>query len=275
MAIRRIEVPIFGKDSVDSLLDCAAVLAIPFDAQIEARFIRPSAGDAALYDAGFGFASASLIDQIETEGVSAAAAARHKFESWRERHAARPLVTWSEEEGHTGAVVARRGCLSDVILLQRATAKDAAIDEPFEAAVYGAGRLAMVVDRTLPANFLDHVLIAWNESTEASRAVAQSLPFLVKAKRVSIFAAAEAGGRPADVQDLIGYLALQDVTAAQAPVAASHAPIGETLLKLADARGASLLVMGAYTHNRVRQMLFGGVTQHILTTPGLPALLAH
>ena len=240
MAIRRIEVPIFGKDSVDSLLDCAAVLAIPFDAQIEARFIRPSAGDAALYDAGFGFASASLIDQIETEGVSAAAAARHKFESWRERHAARPLVTWSEEEGHTGAVVARRGCLSDVILLQRATAKDAAIDEPFEAAVYGAGRLAMVVDRTLPANFLDHVLIAWNESTEASRAVA-----------------------------------LQDVTAAQAPVAASHAPIGETLLKLADARGASLLVMGAYTHNRVRQMLFGGVTQHILTTPGLPALLAH
>jgi len=119
------------------------------------------------------------------------------------------------------------------------------------------------------------VLIAWNESTEASRAVAQSLPFLVKAKRVSIFAAAEAGGRPADVQDLIGYLALQDVTAAQAPVAASHAPIGETLLKLADARGASLLVMGAYTHNRVRQMLFGGVTQHILTTPGLPALLAH
>ena len=275
MTIRRIEVPLSGKDSFDGLLDSARQLADRFNARVEVRFIRPSASDAALYDAGFGFASASLIDQIEQEGLAAAEAGRKRFDAWCARHTLRPPMEWHVEDGQTGAVVARCGCLADLILLQRAGEKDAAIDEPFEAAVYGAGRLAMVVDASLANNFLDHVLIAWNESTEASRAVSQSLPFLTKASRVSIFVAGEAGGDPADAQGLVNYLALHGITAQPVFSGPVSGAIGEALLSVAAREGVTLLVMGAYTHGRVRQMLFGGVTQHVLTTAGLPALFAH
>jgi nucleotide-binding universal stress UspA family protein len=274
MAIRRIEVPIFGKDGVGGLLDAASIVANRFDAQIEVRFIRPAASDAALYDAGFGFASASLIDQIEQEGEAAAEAAHRSYQEWRKSRADLPRIEWYVEEGHTGAVVAQRGCLADVILLQRAGEKDATIDEPFEAAVFGAGKLAMVVDKVLPANFLDHVMIAWNESTESARAIAHSLPFLAKAGRVSVFSAAEAGGVPANVQDLVSYLSLHGVAASPAPTAMA-ASVAESLIDTLKKQGVTLLVMGAYTHGRVRQMLFGGVTQHVLTTPGVPALFAH
>ena len=70
-------------------------------------------------------------------------------------------------------------------------------------------------------------------------------------------------------------MALQDITAEILPDHTVTTPIGTGLLRVARAERATLLVMGAYTHNRVRQLLFGGVTQHILTTAGLPALLAH
>ncbi|HUO54177.1 MAG TPA: universal stress protein [Rhodoblastus sp.] len=274
MAIRRIEVPIFGKDGVESLLNAASIVASRFEAQVEVRFIRPAASDAALYDAGFGFASASLIDQIEQEGEAAAEAAHRSYQEWRKGRTGLPRIEWYVEEGHTGSVIAQRGCLADVILLQRAGEKDASIDEPFEAAVFGAGKLAMVVDKVLPANFLDHVFIAWNESTESARAIAQSLPFLAKAGRVSIFTAAEAGGVAGDAQDLVSYLSLHGVAAT--PVSVENAgTVAESLVQTLRKQGATLLVMGAYTHGRVRQMLFGGVTQHVLTTPGVPALFAH
>jgi len=275
MAIRRIEVPVFGKESVDSLLDTAQTIANRFDAQIEVRFIRPAASDAALYDAGFGFASASLIDQIEQEGIAAAESAHKAFGAWCARHPSRPRIDWYVEEGHTGAILAQRGCLADLILLQRAGEKDAAIDEPFEAAVYGAGRLAMVADPRLAPNFLDHALVAWNESTEAARAIAQALPFLSKAGRVSIFTAGESGGPPADVKDLIAYLALHEINAQPLQAVPAGGNVADSLMQTIAQHGVTLLVMGAYTHGRVRQMLFGGVTQHILTTPGVPALFAH
>lgn len=275
MSIRKIEVPIFAKEAVDDLLDSARSLANRLDARIEVRFIRPVASDAAVYDAGFGYASASLIDQIEQEGAAAALAAHRNFLAWCGRHPVLPPIDWVVEEGHVGAVVAQRGCLADLILLRRSAAKQGAIDESFEAAVYGAGRLAMVVDAHLSPEFLDHVMIAWNESTEASRAIAQSMPFLVKAGRVSIFTAPEGGAEPAQSGDLIDYLALHGVSAVPVAEHPRNGAVGDALLKTAHAENASLLVMGAYTHGRVRQMLFGGVTQHVLTTAGLPVLMAH
>jgi nucleotide-binding universal stress UspA family protein len=275
MTIRKIEVPIFGKEAVDSLLDAATTVATQFDAQIEARFIRPSAADAARFDDGFGFAGASLIDQIEQEGIAVANSAHKGFEAWCAKHAAHPQIQWYVEEGSAGAVVARSGCLADLILLQRAGEKEASIDEPFAAAVYGAGKLAMVTDKELAANFLDHVLIAWNGSTEASRAIGQSLSFLKKAKRVSVFAAGEDGAEPANVLSLLSYLAVHGVTAAPVFNAPVSGNVAKLLIETLDREKVTLLVMGAYTHSRVRQLLFGGVTQYLLTTPGTPALFAH
>lgn len=275
MTLRKIELPLFGKDKFDSLLESARRVAVQFGAKVDVRFIRPSASDAALYDAGYGFASAGLIEQIEEEGKAAAGRAKAQFDSWCGYHGGKAEMSWTEEEGQTGAVVARRGCLADLILLQRAAPKMQAIDEAFEASVFGAGKMVLLVDEKLSERYLDHAMIAWNESTESARAVAQSLPFLAKCGRVSIFAAADEGGDVPDLTDLIDYLALHGVKAqplVDGPIAGS---VKEAMMNVARGAEVTLLVLGAYTHSRVRQMLFGGVTQHVLTTPGLPALMAH
>lgn len=275
MSIRKILMPIFGRTELDQTLDLGCQVASSLGAFLEARFIRPAAADAAIYDAGFGFASTSLIDQIETEGRKAAEAAQASFNHWQGAHPVRPPVEWVIEEGQVGAVIAKRGCLADLILLQRSGQKAPAIDEAFEGALYGAGRLAMLTDAVLPSNYLDHAMIAWNASTEASRAVALSLPLLQKAGRVSIYTAHEGAAPLVDPTELIRYLALHDVNAQALPAGSSQHAIGEDLVGSAQRDGITLLVMGAYTHGRVRQLLFGGVTQHLLVTPGLPVLMAH
>jgi len=275
MTIRRIEVPIFDKQTVDSLLDAATTLASEFDAQIEARFIRPSATDAARFDDGYGFAGSSLMDQIERDGIAAAKSAYDGYEAWCARNASHPQIHWSVDEGPAGAVVAVRGCLADLILLQRPGAKEPAIDEPFAAAVMGAGKLAMVTDKRLPANFLDHALVAWNGSTESARAIGQAMGFLKRARKVSVFAAGEDGAEPANVQQLLSYLSAHGVQADAVFNSTVSGNIAKILIETMDREKVTLLVMGAYTHSRMRQMLFGGVTHSLLGTPGTPTLFAH
>ena len=73
---------------------------------------------------------------------------------------------------------------------------------------------------------------------------------------------------------MLDYLALHGIEA-QPAVMQTHEPVEECLSAAIAKNGITLLVMGAYTRGRVRQMLFGGMTQKVLTTPGVPALLAH
>jgi len=275
MTIRKIETPLFSNGAFDGLLDAARTVANRFDAQVDVCFIRPIAANAALYDAGFGFANPNLIEQIEEEEQAATDLAHKRFNAWTARHPLSPKVRWKVEDGSVGAVVAERGCLADLVLLQRPLDKGPSIDEAFEGAVFGAGRLAMVIDGELPDRYLDHVLIAWNHSTEAARAVALAMPFLQEAKQVSIFSIGEDGGPAADFEDLHDYLALHGVHAKRAAFAPNGSPVGEALLDTIEECKVTMVVMGAYTHGRVRQMLFGGITQRMLTKPGIPALMAH
>jgi len=274
MTIRRIEAPLYSAGGFDGLLDAASTLAHRFGAEIEVCFIRPIAANAVLYDAGFGFANPNLISQIQTEEETATETAHRRFEAWNAGHGNGTPIHWKVRDGAIGSVVAERGCLADLVLFQRRGERGPALDEAFEGAVLGAGRLAMVVDGALPADYLDHVMIAWNHSTEASHAVALAMPFLKEAKRVSIFAVGEDGEAAPDLPELRDYLALHGVKADDVALH-KEKKVGECMMKVIDENRVTLLVMGAYTRGRVRQMLFGGITQRVLSGPGVPALLAH
>jgi nucleotide-binding universal stress UspA family protein len=100
------------------------------------------------------------------------------------------------------------------------------------------------------------------------------MPFLTAAKRVSIFAVGEDGDPAPDLPELRDYLALHGVFADDVRLHKDK-PVGECMMKVIDENHVTMLVMGAYTRGRVRQMLFGGMTQKILSGPGVPALLAH
>jgi len=124
----------------------------------------------------------------------------------------------------------------------------------------------------------ERIVVAWNASPEAARAVRQALPFLVRAQQVDIAAIAHEGHggprEPGGGAQIARFLARHGVKAdvRQPSTAAS---VGERLLALAAECGSGLLVMGCYGHSRFRELLLGGVSRTVLQDMSLPVLMAH
>jgi len=117
-------------------------------------------------------------------------------------------------------------------------------------------------------------LLAWNGSAEAARAIAAAVQLLAKSPKVVIFAAAEKDPA-ADASHLKDYLDWHGVKA-EGPVAGrDDATTGAKLLETAGQIGAGLLVLGAYTRSRMRQLIYGSVTRHVLNNGTLCTLMAH
>jgi nucleotide-binding universal stress UspA family protein len=119
------------------------------------------------------------------------------------------------------------------------------------------------------------VVIAWNRSTETARAVLGAMPFLKKARRIVVLELEDWGVPGPSASELVRSLRLRDLPAeAMTATDPSNRP-GETILSEAATLGCDLLVKGAYTQSRLRQMFFGGATSHILNNTTIPVLMAH
>ncbi len=115
------------------------------------------------------------------------------------------------------------------------------------------------------------IAIAWDGSLPAARALTASVALLRKAKTVELLAIGEPSGIAA--ADAIDYLALHGVDARLCTQPRAAVPIGETLLVMA--KGADILVLGAYGHSRLVERIFGGVTAYVLAHADMAVLLAH
>ncbi len=123
------------------------------------------------------------------------------------------------------------------------------------------------------------VLVAWNSSREAARAVADAMPLLAAADAVTVLAVDPHTG-PDGHGDLPGadialHLARHGVKAQIERTVSAEVPIGEVLLSRVADLGADLLVMGAYGHSRTRELLLGGATRSILASMTIPVLMSH
>ena len=118
------------------------------------------------------------------------------------------------------------------------------------------------------------ILVAWNGSTQAARAVSAALPLLRSADAV-VVAIAGSPAQPAQPDDeLLAWLARHDVDAELA-AETTTLDAGNCLLSLAADRGSDLLVMGGYGHARLRELLLGGATRTVLQAMTIPVLMAH
>ncbi|MBR0824468.1 universal stress protein [Bradyrhizobium manausense] len=146
--------------------------------------------------------------------------------------------------------------------------------------VMQAGRPVLVVPDGV--NWLDlrSALVAWKDTPEARRAVADALPLLRKAKEVTVVEIVERDDdRSAvmtDVTDVVAWLARQRVTAtARVSEAGQGVTAAAQLEKVAGDVGAGLIVAGAYGHSRFREMILGGVTQYLINQSARCVLLSH
>ena len=147
-----------------------------------------------------------------------------------------------------------------------------------ETLIFGSGRHVLLVPEggDIPRSF-NRVMIAWNGSREAARALGEALPYLERAERVFVVAVVEDPDAEEEVtlgSDAVRHLAHHGIEAILSHVKA-HGDIGATLMTEAERLRADLIVLGGYGHSRLREWLLGGVTYKLLHECTVPLLIAH
>lgn len=172
------------------------------------------------------------------------------------------------------AEVEARGSRADVVVVARpAPEDDRATRDAFRAALFRTERPVLMVPPGGPfGGFGRRVAIAWRDDAGTLKALVPAIRLLAGAEQVHLLAGVRAGN-PTPV--LPPVLVEHGVAATLQVLAIDLAPFGETLLARAHALGVDLLIMGAYAHSALRDMLLGGMTKYILAHAKLPVLLRH
>jgi len=146
-----------------------------------------------------------------------------------------------------------------------------------EAILFGSGRPTLILPDSTDVGMLDHVVIAWDGSRVAARAVADAQAFLERASMITVVTVTDE--KPLPGQGIGERLALglrtRGLAAEASSIQAGDRSIGTVLQEHALKVGGSLLVMGGYGHSRVRDFVLGGATEGILADLRLPVLLSH
>ncbi len=162
----------------------------------------------------------------------------------------------------------------DVTVLSRPENRNVGMSV-LEAALFDSGRPVLMAPPTPPKSLGQNILIHWNASTETARVILLAMPILRKAKRVTLLGVEGHIVPGPSVKDALGNLEANGIVATDKLVTPRSGRPGEAILAEAKAQGADLLIKGAYTQSRLRQMIFGGATSHILAAAELPVFLAH
>ena len=183
---------------------------------------------------------------------------------------------WFDEAPEGEGFVGSYGRVFDVIVMNRPDAKSTLLyHRAIETGLFESGRPILLSPPSPPQQIATNVLIAWNCSTEQARAIALAMPLLQRADHVTVLTVIGGTGVPGpSAEQLIGYLQRNGIVAKPMRVELDGRSTGEAILATAQSLGCDLLIKGAYTQSRLRQMIFGGATQHILENAALPVLLA-
>jgi nucleotide-binding universal stress UspA family protein len=147
-----------------------------------------------------------------------------------------------------------------------------------EGVLFESGRPVIFVPYIQKAGLqLDHVMVCWDGSRAATRAVADAMPFLQKAKQVEIVIVASKAGKTDEVPgaDLGQHLARHGLKVDVKRITSPDIDVTSTILSYAADSSADMIVMGGYGHSRLREFILGGVTRGIFETMTVPVLMSH
>ena len=272
--MKSILLPVEPSSGIDSAFTCAGLLAARFASQVDCIALKPSIVDFIAPDP-----VVVVLPQTGYSEADAVRVAREKFDAWLGQPAARPAETfkWSGRPPIDDAGLAILSRIYDITVVGRPGVGRA---EPrmttLEAALFESGRPILMSPPTAPKSLGENILVHWNASTETARAIHDGLPLLKQAGRVTLLTVEGnlvPGPKPVDMLD---YLALHGIKGSEHTVKpAAKGGAGAALLEEARRIGADLILKGAYTQSRLKQMIFGGATQHILQAAEVPVLLTH
>lgn len=253
-------------------LQLGFTLATRFDAHLVGLFALGAARipSYALAEAG------EVMRGIEERRRSEAAqAAESEFRKAERR--ANGKSEWRVSAADVSAAVRLSARYADLVILGQPEPEQAMTRAFVEEVILSAGRPVLLVPYA--GRFADagkRVLVAWNASSEAARAVTDALPILAKAQSVEVVAF-DAVGDHGEVTgaDISLFLARHGVKATAAHQSAPGVDIGAQILSRAADADVDMIVMGAYGHSRLRELALGGATRSVLDAMTVPVLMSH
>jgi nucleotide-binding universal stress UspA family protein len=212
--------------------------------------------------------------ELRAAEAARADAVRAIFDSWLPgmEHAGF-AAEWIDIDGIAELVVEEHGARADFLVVEQPARHDYGTSwNALRAALFASDRPVLVVPAVSSGQFGNRVAIAWRDDARTTRAVLAGLRCLTRAEQVFVLAGirdtATAPGMPA-------ILAEHGVEAELHPMPTGSGTFGAALLAKVHELGADMMVMGAYLHHPLRELLLGGVTRYMLAHADIPVLMRH
>ena len=279
--MKTILVPIESHEAIRPALETALMLARRFDSYLEGFALRFRVNEFVAVD----MAGAIPLESLRDENLEEARRARQMFEAFMmERAVPRASAAgasfsygWLDDAPEGEGVVGSYGRVFDVIVMARPQPKTIGLQvRALESGLFESGRPVLLAPPVPLKQFGANVMVHWNCSTEQARTTALAMPLLKSAEKVTVLfvrGGSEVAGPPADQAVL--YLQRNGVPTTLLTVDLAGRSTGESVLAAAQSLNCDLLVKGAYTQSRLRQLIFGGATRHIISHATLPVLMAN
>jgi nucleotide-binding universal stress UspA family protein len=228
-----------------------------------------------LIEAGYaGSQSSGVLERARDAGDKAQAALTDRLQKLsRPANLRRLDIFWDD----VVRVAGREARTADVFVALRPAKRTQETETIIEGVLFGSGRhLILSPDsKRSEANF-GNVLVAWNDSRESARALGEALPYLRKAKAVTLLMVDRELDRDQPMgSNAMEHLSHHGISAVLHQTKSTNGDVGGAILNEARDRNADLIVMGGYGHSRLREWLLGGVTYKLLYESPVPLLLAH
>ncbi|MEA2983308.1 MAG: hypothetical protein QOF09_5131 [Alphaproteobacteria bacterium] len=281
MSMKTILVPMEPHEGMSAVLETALLLAKKRGSYIEGFPLRFGISEFVAVDP----AGSIPLESYRQESQEEAAQARKLFESFMQQRGI-PQSSgstgglscgWLDDAPEGESFVGSYGRVFDITILSRPDANTIGLhNRAIESGLFESGRPILLSPPTPPKDIGTNVLIHWNCSTEQARATAFAMPLLLTAQRVTVLTVSGGQSVPGPTaEQLLRHLQRNGIPAKPMTIGLEGRNTGEAILRAAKAEGCDLLVKGAFTQSRLRQMIFGGATSHILAHAELPVLMAH
>lgn len=275
---------VIGDGNAGAVLEASLMVARKFNSHIVGLHSLTTEY-AVVFGGEMGFSISSEVDRtLEREGHERRDQSRRLFRDFMDRHGvpigpageAGPTASWREEDGRQNAVVGMSGRVYDLILVEQPEKLASIAEATLEDALFESGRPVMMVPRAMGPTLGETIAVAWNGSTETALTVALGMPFLKQARHVVVVAVGpQHMPEPGPTgEELARNLEAHGLKVSLRTAVGRQKPQGESFLKEAMAAGADLMLKGAYTQSRIRQMIFGGATRHIIMESRIPVIMA-
>ncbi|MEE2689434.1 MAG: universal stress protein [Pseudomonadota bacterium] len=284
--MKTILVPLEESDALPAILKTALMIGQRFDSYIEGLYEQPGLTEVVVAGEGLGVTPPDLVETFQQQEKERAVRAHEIFEAFMKKNGVsldgggeptnHPTAGWVEEEMPGRDLVGNRGRLFDLIVVGRPVRN---FPTPsmglLEAALFETGRPILIAPPKSPASIGQNIIISWNGSYETPRCISFGMPLLMAANNVTVLQIADGMVPGPTAYDATIHLRRNGVKAEALSIDAGRRSPGEAVLEETEKLGGDLLIKGAYTRSRIRQMIFGGITNHILDTAELPVLMCH